>query len=99
MKNLLEWFRCLFSRKCVQHDTRKMNKYLVLWRTKVTGWYANEARVWAACEEDIPDILRKFYKMKKNEKFTEFRVLKKIRPETQSICTCNKSWRICHVQH
>ena len=80
MKNLLEWFKGLFSRKHVPPDTRKMNKYLVLWRTKDTGYYANEARVWAACEEDIPDILRKFYKMKKNEKFTEFRVLKKIQP-------------------
>ena len=80
MKNLLEWFIGLFSRKSVSQDTRKLNKYWVLWRTKDTGWYANEARVWAACEEDIPDILRKFFKMKKNEKFTEFRVLQKIRP-------------------
>jgi len=82
MKNLVKWFKGLFSRKCVshEHDTRKMNKYLVLWRTKDTGYYANESRVWAACEEDIPDILRKFFKLKKNEKFTEFRVLKKIRP-------------------
>ena len=80
MKNLLKWIKDLFSRKCAPHDTRKMNKYLVLWRTKDTGYYANEARVWAACEEDIPDILRKFFKMKKNEKFEEFRVLQKIRP-------------------
>ena len=80
MKTLVKWFRSLFSRKSVSQDTRKMNKYLVLWRTKDTGWYANEARVWAACEEDIPDILRKFFKMKKNEKFEEIRVLKKIRP-------------------
>ena len=80
MKNLLKWIRGLFSRKTVSHDTRKENLYLVLWRTKDTGWYANEARVWAACEEDIPDILRKFFKMKKNEEFEEIRVLKKIRP-------------------
>ena len=80
MKNLLEWFIGLFSRKSVSQDTRKLNKYWVLWRTKDTGWYANLARVWAAYEEDIPDILRKFFKMKKNEKFTEFRVLQKIRP-------------------
>lgn len=80
MKNLLKWIKGLFSRKPVSQDTRKMNKYLVLWRTEDTGYYANEARVWAACEEDIPDILRKFFKMKKNEKFTEFRVLKKIHP-------------------
>jgi hypothetical protein len=80
MKNLLKWIKGLFSRKPVSQDTRKENLYRVLWRTKDTGWYANEARVWAACEEDIPDILRKFYKMKKNEKFTEFRVLQKIRP-------------------
>lgn len=80
MKNLLKWFKGLFSRCPVEQDTRKLNKYLVLWRTKDTGWYANEARVWAVCEEDIPDILRKFYKMKKKEKFTELRVLKKIRP-------------------
>ena len=80
MKNLLKWFIGLFSQKPVPQDTRKLNKYLVVWRTKDTGYYANEDRVWAPCEEDIPDILRKFYKMKKNEKFTEFRVLKKINP-------------------
>ncbi len=85
MKNLLKWIKGLFSRKCVSrecepHDTRKMNKYWVLWRTKDTYGYSNEARVWAACEEDIPDIIRKFFKLKKNEEFTEFRVLKKIRP-------------------
>ena len=78
MKNLLKWFKGLFSQKPVPQDTREMNKYLVLWRTdRTTGW-SNEDRVWAACEEDIPDILRKFFKMKKNEKFTELRVLKKI---------------------
>ena len=82
MKNLLKWIKGLFSRNRVshEHDTRKMNKYWVLWRTKDTFGYSNEARVWAACEEDIPDILRKFFKLKKNEEFTEFRVLKKIRP-------------------
>ena len=85
MKNLLKWFRGLFSEKGVSQDTRnshetcKENLYLVLWRTKDTLWYSNESRVWAACEEDIPDIIRKFFKMKKNEKFTEFRVLQKIR--------------------
>lgn len=70
----------LFSGNRVSHDTRKKNKYLVVWRTKDTYGYSNESRVWAACEEDIPDILRKFFKLRKNEKFTEFRVLKKIRP-------------------
>ena len=80
MENLVKWFMGLFSRKCEPQDTRKMNKYLVLWRTKDTYGYSNEARVWAACEEDIPDILRKFFKLKKNEKFTEFRVLQKICP-------------------
>ena len=80
MKNLLKWFKGLFSRYPVEQDTRKLNKYLVLWRTKDTYGYANEARVWAACEEDIPDILRKFYKLRKNEQFTELRILQKIRP-------------------
>jgi len=80
MKNLVKWFKGLFSRNRVSHDTRKENLYLVLWRTKDTGWYANESRVWAACEEDIPDILRKFFKIGKNEKFEEIRVLQKIRP-------------------
>ena len=80
MKNLLKWFNGMFSRKPVEQDTRELNLYRVLWRTEDTGWYANEARVWAACEEDIPDILRTCFKMKKNEKFTELRVLQKIRP-------------------
>lgn len=80
MKNPLKWIKGLFSRKPVSRDTRKENLYRVLWRTEDTGWYANDTRVWAACEEDIPDILRKFFKMKKNEKFTELRVLQKIRP-------------------
>ena len=57
-----------------------MDKYLVVWRTNKTFGWSNEDRVWAACEEDIPDILRKFYKLGKKEKFTELRVLKKIRP-------------------
>ena len=38
MKNLVKWFMGLFSRKCVPQDTRKENLYLVLWRTKDTGW-------------------------------------------------------------
>ena len=81
MKNLLKWIKCLFSQNRVshEHDTRKENKYRVVWRTKDTGWYANDARVWAACEEDIPDAIRKFFKLGKNE-ITEFRVLQKIRP-------------------
>jgi hypothetical protein len=45
MKNLLKWFIGLFSRNHISHDTRKMNKYLVVWRTKDTGWEANETRV------------------------------------------------------
>lgn len=80
MKNLLKWFMGLFSRKPVSHDDREMNEYLVVWRTDKTFGWSNETRVWAACEEDIPNILRKFFKLGKNEKFTEFRVLKKIRP-------------------
>ena len=77
MKNLLKWIRGLFSPKCVPHDTRKKRLYRVIWRTEDTGYYANETRVWAACEEDIPGILGEFFNLK-NEEFTEFRVFKVI---------------------
>ena len=78
MKDIIHWLRDLFAKR--NDDTRKERLFRVLWRTKDTGWYANDTRVWAACEEDIPDILRKFFKMRKNEKFTEIRVLQEIHP-------------------
>ena len=84
MKNLLKWIGGLLSRKCEPHDTRKKRRYRAIWRTEDTGYYANETYVWAACEEDIPDILRKFFKMKKDEKFTEMRVFKVIPLDTST---------------
>ena len=82
MKDIMHWLRDLFAkRNDFKNDyTTQKRKFRVLWRTKDTGWYANETRVEAACEEDIPDILRKFYKMGKNDKFTEIRVLQEIHP-------------------
>ena len=77
MKNLAKWFIGLFSRKSVPHDTRKKRLYRVIWRTEDTGYYANETRVWAACEEDIPGILMEFFNLK-NKEFTEIRVFKVI---------------------
>lgn len=82
MKDFIHWLRNLFAKRneVKNDDSRKERLFRVLWRTKNTGWYANDTRVWAACEEDIPDILRKFFKMGKNEKFTELRVLQEIHP-------------------
>lgn len=82
MKNLLEWiknrlgFRNDFKNDYVS-DEQKEQLFRVIWRTKDTGWYANETRVWAVSEEDVKRVMMKKYRLKDKD-FEEFRVIQNL---------------------
>ena len=72
-------------------DERKKWFFRVIWRTKDTGWYANETLVWAVSEEDVKRVMMKKYRLKEKD-FEEFRVFKIYPKDNPSLKTPEMSW-------